>query len=132
MVIYCVVVSYNVVYCCLVIVFGSAQKLQVPIDAMVYCATEDSSFLQQACFHTAGCYHRLVTDQKSKSLPLLLMHALPNRPMRSMLKSPSVELVNFSALCSCHGKLQSEALMCSVCLTITCQPSSSCRVSGNI
>ena len=110
------------------LVIISAQKLQVVIDAMVFGA-EDSSFMQQACFHTGGCYQRLDHDsQKSKTLQLLLMHALPNRHMREVIRMPQVEQVHFKALCACHGKLQSEALMCSVCLSISCQVSQVCQV----
>ncbi len=90
----------------------------VLVDALVYSAA-DSSFLQQACFLTGGCYLR-PTDQKKESLPLLLMYCLPNKNARKILRGTTIDYVDFRTACTCHGNQVQFAFMCSVCLGVTC------------
>ena len=106
----------------------SADKLGVPIDALVFKAAEESHFLQQACYMTRGVYQRPV-DQRDV-LQLLLGHCLPCPATRQLLNAPFQKVVEFKASCFCHKKPVEFAYMCSVCLALTCTKGAACDTCG--
>lgn len=106
----------------------SADKLGVPIDALVLRTAEDSHFLQQACYMTRGIYQRPV-DQRDV-LQLLIGHCLPSTSTRQLLNAPFQKVVEFKASCFCHKKAVEFAYMCSVCLALTCKKTEACETCG--
>lgn len=108
----------------------SAQKLEIPVDALVL--SEQSSFLQQACFLTKGIYQNLPNridmpkNQAHTMIQILLTFFLPSLSMRGKLKTPFQSSVEFTASCFCHRKTVSFAFLCSVCLSLTCETSDVC------
>jgi len=106
----------------------SADKAGVPIDALVLKASEESQFLQQACYMTRGIYQRPV-DQRD-TLQQLLAHSLPSTATRNMLCAPQQKVVEFKASCFCHKKPVEFAFMCSVCLALTCKKTPVCNTCG--
>jgi transcription initiation factor TFIIH subunit 3 len=101
----------------------SAQKLNVQIDAVIF-GRSDSPFMQQACFLTGGVYLR-PEDQRSH-LQRMLTHSLPSNASRVLLRNPPQRSIDFRASCFCHGKPLEFAFMCSVCLSLLCEPVAVC------
>lgn len=105
----------------------SAQKLKVVIDAcQIY--GPDSVFLQQAAHLTGGSY--ICLDQQSALLQYLIMCFLPPPEVRQIMAVPTQEKIDFRAVCFCHKNIVDIAFVCSVCLSIFCQPvpvCSTCR-----
>jgi len=116
--------AYNNVMNCIF----SADKAGVPIDALVLRATEESQFLQQACYMTRGIYQR-PPDQRDV-LQLLLAHSLPSSSSRALLCAPQQKVVEFKASCFCHKRPVEFAYMCSICLALTCKKTPSCATCG--
>lgn len=102
-----------------------AQKLGVAIDSCILSGS-DSCFLQQASHITKGAYLRINSTRQKALLQYLLSVFLPDISMRKLLLLPSQETVDFRAVCFCHHKLVSSAFVCSVCLSIFCEPSAVC------
>ncbi|PCH43774.1 transcription factor Tfb4 [Wolfiporia cocos MD-104 SS10] len=105
----------------------SAQKLKVTIDVCkVY--GPDSVFLQQAAHLTGGSYIHL--DRPDALLQYLTMSFLPPPSIRQLLAVPTQDKVDFRAACFCHKRIVDIGFVCSVCLSIFCQPvpvCSTCR-----
>lgn len=116
--------SYNNVMNCIF----SADKANVPIDGLILKASEESQFLQQACYMTRGIYQRPI-DQRD-TLQLLFEHYMPDTTTRSYLNAPYQKVVEFKASCFCHKKPVEFAYMCSVCLALTCKKSTICDTCG--
>ncbi|KZS93953.1 transcription factor Tfb4 [Sistotremastrum niveocremeum HHB9708] len=93
----------------------SAQKLKVVIDVCkIY--GPDTTFLQQAAYLTGGSYIRMCFLQPPS--------------VRSLLAVPTTDRVDFRAACFCHKDIIDAGYVCSVCLSIFCQPvpvCSTCR-----
>ncbi|MCJ1403677.1 RNA polymerase II transcription factor B subunit 4 [Xylographa trunciseda] len=107
----------------------AAQRLQIPID--VLSLSGSSSFLQQAADATNGTYISLDSRQGSSStgpppahglLPTLLLAYLPDATSRTHLISPTQASVDFRAACFCHRKVVDIGFVCSICLSIFCEP----------
>ncbi|KDQ57833.1 hypothetical protein JAAARDRAFT_130607 [Jaapia argillacea MUCL 33604] len=105
----------------------SAQKLKVTIDVCkVY--GEDTVFLQQAAHLTGGSY--IYLERRDALLQYLIMSNLPPPPLRLLLSVPTQDKIDFRAACFCHKNIIDVGFVCSVCLSIFCQPipvCSTCR-----
>ncbi|KAK7472694.1 RNA polymerase II transcription factor B subunit 4 [Stygiomarasmius scandens] len=105
----------------------SAQKLKVTIDACQLFGP-DSVFLQQAAHLTGGSY--LYLERRDALLQYLTMTFLPSPSVRRTIAVPTLDKVDFRAACFCHKNIVDIGFVCSVCLSIFCQPvpvCSTCR-----
>lgn len=105
----------------------SAQKLKVTIDVCkIYGA--DTVFLQQAAHLTNGSY--IYLERRDALLQYLIMSFLPPPLVRKVLTVPRQDKIDFRAACFCHKNIVDVGFVCSVCLSIFCQPvpvCSTCR-----
>eukprot|EP00045_Choanoeca_perplexa_P007175 m.63278 g.63278 ORF g.63278 m.63278 type:complete len:301 (-) comp13965_c0_seq1:290-1192(-) len=83
-----------------------------------------NSLLEQTADLTGG-RHRLVNDT-SDLLQHLLCTFTGDATTRASLQDGGTKTVNYQATCHCHGKSVSQGLVCSVCLSIFCQPKVAC------
>lgn len=105
----------------------SAQKLKVTIDVCKLFGSE-SVFLQQAAHLTGGSY--IYLDRPDALLQYLTMSFLPPPAIRQLLSVPTQDKIDFRAACFCHKRIIDIGFVCSVCLSIFCQPvpvCSTCR-----
>ncbi|KAF9482150.1 Tfb4-domain-containing protein [Pholiota conissans] len=105
----------------------SAQKLKITIDACQIFGP-DTVFLQQAAHLTGGSY--LFLERHDALLQYLIMAFLPPPAIRKVLAVPTQDKVDFRAACFCHKNIVDIGFVCSVCLSIFCQPvpvCSTCR-----
>lgn len=105
----------------------SAQKLKVTIDVgKIY--GPDTVFLQQAAHLTNGSY--IYLERRDALLQYLIMSFLPPPSVRRVLTVPKQDKIDFRAACFCHKNIVDIGFVCSVCLSIFCQPvpvCSTCR-----
>ncbi|KAF9469912.1 transcription factor Tfb4-domain-containing protein [Collybia nuda] len=105
----------------------SAQKLKVTIDVcQIY--GSDTVFLQQAAHLTGGSY--IFLDRRDALLQYLIMAFLSPPSIRKILSVPTQDKIDFRAACFCHKSIVDIGFVCSVCLSIFCQPvpvCSTCR-----
>ncbi|KAG9220709.1 hypothetical protein CCMSSC00406_0003808 [Pleurotus cornucopiae] len=105
----------------------SAQKLKVTIDVCKIYGPE-TVFLQQAAHLTGGSYISL--ERRDALLQYLTMAFLSPPSIRKALSVPTQDKIDFRAACFCHKKIIDIGFVCSVCLSIFCQPvpvCSTCR-----
>ncbi|PPQ89708.1 hypothetical protein CVT25_014109 [Psilocybe cyanescens] len=105
----------------------SAQKLKITIDACQIFGP-DTVFLQQAAHLTGGSYLHL--NRRDALLQYLIMAFLPPPSIRKILAVPTQDRIDFRAACFCHKNIIDIGFVCSVCLSIFCQPvpvCSTCR-----
>jgi len=105
----------------------SAQKLKVTIDVCKMFGAE-TVFLQQAAHLTGGSYIHL--ERRDALLQYLVMSFLPPTAIRKIISVPTEDRVDFRAACFCHKNIVDVGFVCSVCLSIFCQPipvCSTCR-----
>ncbi|KIL65959.1 hypothetical protein M378DRAFT_161605 [Amanita muscaria Koide BX008] len=105
----------------------SAQKLKVTIDVCQLYGPE-TVFLQQAAHLTGGSYIHL--ERRDALLQYLIMSFLPPPSIRKVLSVPTQDKIDFRAACFCHKTIVDVGFVCSVCLSIFCQPvpvCSTCR-----
>jgi len=101
----------------------SAQKLKVTIDAcQIY--GPDTVFLQQAAHLTGGSY--IYLEQRHALLQYLIMSFLAPPSIRKTISVPTQEKIDFRAVCFCHKNIVDIGFVCSVCLSIFCQPVAVC------
>ena len=116
----------------------AAQRLRVPIDVLTIDAAGGdrdapaangssaagpelaSPFLQQAAATTGGTY--LALQHPHGLLQTLLQAFLPSPPARACLVPPVRPGVDFRAACFCHRRVVDVGYVCSVCLSIFCEP----------
>lgn len=96
----------------------ACQRLHIPIDIAKLAG--DPVFLQQASDATRGVYIQLVSPQGF--LQYLMLAFLPDQQARRHLRSPTLVDVDFRAACFCHRKVVDVGFVCSICLSIFCQP----------
>ncbi|KAG5654407.1 hypothetical protein H0H81_003231 [Sphagnurus paluster] len=108
----------------------SAQKLayqKVTIDVcQIY--GPDSVFLQQAAHLTGGSY--IFLERRDALLQYLIMSFLSPPLIRKTLSVPTQDKIDFRAACFCHKNIVDIGFVCSICLSIFCQPvpvCSTCR-----
>jgi transcription initiation factor TFIIH subunit 3 len=105
----------------------SAQKLKVTIDACQLYGP-DTVFLQQAAHLTGGSY--IYLERRDALLQYLTMAFLSPPSVRQTISVPTQDKVDFRAACFCHKDIVDVGFVCSVCLSIFCQPvpvCSTCR-----
>ena len=96
----------------------ACQRLHIPID--VCKLSGDAVFLQQASDATRGVYMSL-TEPRGL-LQYLMMAFLPDQRSRKHLIVPSRVDVDFRAACFCHRRVVNIGFVCSICLSIFCEP----------
>ena len=103
----------------------ACQRLHVPIDILKLAG--DTVFLQQAADATSGIYLAPSAEQRKGLLQYLMLAYLPDQSARAHLVLPGDgEGVDFRAACFCHRKIVGIGFVCSICLSIFCEP-----VEGN-
>ncbi|KAF9051175.1 transcription factor Tfb4 [Hymenopellis radicata] len=105
----------------------SAQKLKVTMDVCQMYGS-DSVFLQQAAHLTGGSY--IFLERRDALLQYLIMAFLSPPAIRKILSVPTQDRIDFRAACFCHKNIVDIGFVCSVCLSIFCQPvpvCSTCR-----
>ncbi|KAH8089259.1 TFIIH subunit Tfb4/p34 [Filobasidium floriforme] len=101
----------------------AAQKRKIPMD-ILNLHPEDSIFLQQASHLTHGIYYRV--RRKDGLLQYLNLIFLASPDTRKQLGLPSQDKVDFRAVCFCHHRVVDVGFVCSVCLSIFCEPKPLC------
>ncbi|KAL4931556.1 TFIIH/NER complex subunit TFB4 [Aspergillus undulatus] len=96
----------------------ACQRLHIPID--VAKLSGDAVFLQQASDATKGIYMPL--SQPKGLLQYLMMAFLPDQRSRRHLVLPTRVDVDFRAACFCHRRVVDVGFVCSICLSIFCEP----------
>ncbi|KKK17846.1 hypothetical protein AOCH_005772, partial [Aspergillus ochraceoroseus] len=96
----------------------ACQRLHIPID--VCKLSGDAVFLQQASDATKGIYMSL--SQPRGLLQYLMMGFLPDQRSRGHLVLPTRVDVDFRAACFCHRRVVDIGFVCSICLSIFCEP----------
>jgi transcription initiation factor TFIIH subunit 3 len=107
----------------------ACQRLHIPID--VYKLSGDAVFLQQASDATKGIYMAL--SEPRGLLQYLMMAFLPDQRSRKHLILPTRIDVDFRTACFCHRKVVDIGFVCSICLSIFCEPpeNGDCLTCGN-
>lgn len=110
----------------------AAQRLRIPIDVLsvpltrsttksqVDSGSSSASFLQQAADATNGVF--LPLAHPHGILQTLFLAYLPSGSSREMLLMPTTQGVDFRAACFCHQKTIDIGYVCSICLSIFCEP----------
>ena len=97
-----------------------AANLEIAIDST---STTASPFLQQASDATHGIYIAIPPSDQKPSLTTYLLSAFLSSPSaRTHLVLPTSISVDFRAACFCHRKIVSIGFVCSICLSIFCEP----------
>ncbi|CAI7635123.1 unnamed protein product [Penicillium discolor] len=96
----------------------ACQRLNIPID--VCKLSGDAVFLQQASDATKGVYMALAEPRGL--LQYLMMAFLPDQRSRRHLVLPTRVDVDFRAACFCHRRVVDVGFVCSICLSIFCEP----------
>ncbi|RAL00941.1 TFIIH/NER complex subunit TFB4 [Aspergillus ibericus CBS 121593] len=96
----------------------ACQRLHIPID--VCKLSGDAVFLQQASDATRGVYMAL--EEPRGLLQYLMMGFLPDQRSRRHLVLPTRVDVDFRAACFCHRRVVDVGFVCSICLSIFCEP----------
>lgn len=101
----------------------AAQRLNIPLDVLPL-TPSNKTFLQQAADATQGIYLPVTTAQAHAGLLQYLMFAyLPDLSARKHLISASSNSdVDFRAACFCHQRIIDLGFVCSICLSIFCEP----------
>ncbi|KEQ85473.1 transcription factor Tfb4 [Aureobasidium pullulans EXF-150] len=100
----------------------ACQRLAIPIDILTLSAHSNAEFLQQAADATGGVYMAL-GNKVAGLLQVLMMAYLPDATARNnLVKAGEAEGVDFRAACFCHRNIVDLGYVCSICLSIFCQP----------
>ncbi|TKX22574.1 RNA polymerase II transcription factor B subunit 4 [Elsinoe australis] len=115
----------------------AAQRMRCPIDILKLAG--DTVFLQQAADATGGIYLNLAPESSQSSNPTTSGAKTSSRAagilqylLQSFLPDPSARLhlylpgqttaVDFRAACFCHRRIVDIGFVCSICLSIFCEP----------
>lgn len=99
----------------------ACQRLSIPIDILKLAG--DTVFLQQAADATGGIYMALDANTRAGFLQYLMFAYLPDESARKHLVTPGEgEGVDFRAACFCHRRVVDVGFVCSICLSIFCEP----------
>lgn len=99
----------------------ACQRLSIPLDILKLAG--DTVFLQQAADATGGIYMALDKNSRSGFLQYLMFACLPDQAARDHLIMPGEgEGVDFRAACFCHRRIVDIGFVCSICLSIFCEP----------
>lgn len=107
----------------------AASHAQIAIDTLSLCG--NSTFLQQACFNTSGTF--LEAKSPQGLLTYLMFGLIADTEARQSLITPTHDTVDFRAACFCHGNVVDTGFVCSICLSIFCEPpkDAECLTCGN-
>ncbi|GAB7346781.1 hypothetical protein MBLNU459_g1881t1 [Dothideomycetes sp. NU459] len=113
----------------------ACQRLGIPIDILTLSPFSKPEFLQQAADATGGIFTSLGEgDKYAGILQVLMMAYLPDQSARRYLvQAGEEEGVDFRAACFCHGRIVDLGWVCSICLSIFCEPLSdnTCLTCGS-
>lgn len=105
----------------------AAQRLSIPIDVLTLASS--STFLQQAADATGGIHLARTTPASHAGfLQTLMLAFLPDPTARQNLILPAQASgahgggVDFRAACFCHRRIVDVGFVCSICLSIFCEP----------
>jgi transcription initiation factor TFIIH subunit 3 len=105
----------------------AAQRLGIPIDVLTLASA--STFLQQAADATGGIHLARTTPVSHAGLlQTLMLGLLPDPTARQNLILPAQASgsgaggVDFRAACFCHRRIVDLGFVCSICLSIFCEP----------
>ena len=105
----------------------AAQRLGIPIDVLTLASA--STFLQQAADATVGIHLARTTPVSHAGiLQTLMLGFLPDPTARQNLILPAQASgsgaggVDFRAACFCHRRIVDLGFVCSICLSIFCEP----------
>lgn len=101
----------------------ACQRIRTPIDILKLAG--DTVFLQQAADATGGVYMSLSSSEMQKAglLQYLMQAYLPDPSARKLLRLPgATHGVDFRAACFCHRRIVDIGFVCSICLSIFCEP----------
>lgn len=105
----------------------AAQRLGIPIDVLTIASA--STFLQQAADATGGIHLARTTPASHAGLlQTLMLGFLADPTARQNLILPSQASgsgaggVDFRAACFCHRRIVDVGFVCSICLSIFCEP----------
>ncbi|WPH04451.1 transcription factor Tfb4 [Acrodontium crateriforme] len=99
----------------------ACQRLGISIDVLKLAG--DTVFLQQAADTTGGIYMSLDANSRAGFLQYLMFAYLPDQTARNHLIVPGEqEGVDFRAACFCHKRVIDIGYVCSICLSIFCEP----------
>ncbi|KAI9809927.1 MAG: hypothetical protein M1825_000360 [Sarcosagium campestre] len=96
----------------------AAQRKRIPIDVLKLASS--TAFLQQAADATRGIYMHIASPRGL--LQYLMMAFLPDQSTRRHLVPPTQVNVDFRAACFCHKNVIDLGFVCSICLSIFCEP----------
>ena len=111
----------------------ACQRLSIPIDILKLAG--DTVFLQQAADATGGIYMALDDKSRTGFLQYLMFAYLPDQAAREHLIAPGEgEGVDFRAACFCHRRIVDIGFVCSICLSIFCEPlqDNTCLTCGSL
>lgn len=111
----------------------ACQRLGIPIDILKLAG--DTVFLQQAADATGGVYMALDDRSRAGLLQYLMFAYLPDQAAREHLIMPGEgEGVDFRAACFCHRRVVDIGFVCSICLSIFCEPlqDNTCLTCGSL
>ncbi|CAD6948312.1 unnamed protein product, partial [Tilletia caries] len=128
--------------CIYAFLWGSPRKLtsflsndlpsqSILIDVLKLTQGQDVVFLQQAAHLTAGTYLRLDLDEKGDAVPVSSSSSDSNSSTTGILRLPTLDSVDFRAACFCHRTVVDVGFVCSVCLSIFCEPRKECLICGS-
>ena len=103
----------------------SAQKQGIQVDVCKLLGDE-TVFLRQACHLTGGHYYHV--PRLDGLLQVLMTTFLPSRSIQASLMFPALDDVDFRAACFCHRRNVDIGYVCSVCLSIFCEPRDTCLI----
>lgn len=106
----------------------AAHKQNITIDCVFLSSTRSSHTLQIAADLTSGYYFNIHNTDDLKKI--ILARLLVDTSLREEMKLPRLATVSNKATCFCHKRLISVGYVCSVCLSVFCEPSSLCQVCG--
>lgn len=106
----------------------ACHKQGITIDSIFISSELSSQVLQMAAEMTSGCYFKVSTVADLQKV--ILSRLLVDAAMREDLKVPKLAAVSHKATCFCHKRLISIGYVCSVCLSVFCQPQIPCQVCG--
>ncbi len=99
----------------------ACQRLDIPLDILKLAG--DTVFLQQAADASGGIYMALDANTRAGLLQYLMFAYLPDQGAREHLIVPGEgEGVDFRAACFCHRRIVDIGYVCSICLSIFCEP----------
>ncbi|KAI1506664.1 TFIIH subunit Tfb4/p34 [Biscogniauxia marginata] len=97
----------------------AASHARIPLDTVSLYGTP--TFLQQAAFITGGTYLPAAANPRGL-LSFLMFGFLADADARAALVAPTQDSVDFRAACFCHRDVVDTGFVCSVCLSIFCEP----------